>query len=201
MQLWVLLFPLCGCTSRWVGVDPGEWRRKWAPLQERVFLRWADRSRLAGLHNGWQRIVSLRRRMGLQWGSLQRRTGLMRELGWWSPGGCNSAGEEPRVAMGGVGARSNMVQASGDETGCGVPGEGTAFLTNEYKGCGSLAAYFASPAGEPSHGVLPQGLPPAGGEASCVEDLDDPFSHDFFIEGVGDVGLACDSAYDHELGA
>ena len=109
-------------------------------------------------------------------------------------------GEEPSAVMGGMGARSNMVQASGDETGCGVPGEGRAFF-NEYKDIGSLAANLPSPAGEPSHGVLPQGLPPAGGEASCVEDLDDLFSHDFFNEGECDCGLACDSAYDHELGA
>ena len=94
-----------------------------------------------------------------------------------------------------------MVQASGDETGCGVPGEGRVLLTNEYRDCGSLAAKFASPAGDPSHGVLPQGLPPEGDEASSEEDLDDLFSHGFFNEGECDFGLACVSAYDHELGA
>ena len=65
-----------------------------------------------------------------------------------------------------------MVQASGDETGCGVPGEGRALLTNEYRDCGSLAAKFASPAGDPSHGVLPQGLPPESCPWWCVVETE-----------------------------
>ena len=104
MQLCVLLFTLCGCTSRWVGVDPGEWRRKCPPLQERVFLRWADRSRLA---QWFAEVSESTQEDGAAVGESTEEDGAdvgVRLVEPW--GGATVLGEEPRAVRGGVGTRS-----------------------------------------------------------------------------------------------
>ena len=97
------------------------------------------------------------------------------------------------AVMSGAGAGDDMVQASGRETGCEVPsGEDRALSLTQHN--------ESSSAGEPSHGVPPEGSLPTVPQSSDDEDPDDEYSHAFVSEREREQEAAEGAAWASEHG-